>query len=586
MPDISNFNNAATRPGRTGSVPGRRVWPAAWLAVLVGGSIVASPVPSMADNPKVNLKVTNATPEEAVAQLSKAAGVKLNLSGGRPGGNGMEKVSFDWTNVSFGKALRQLCDQLNFRPYRQASGYMLQPSFQAPPGNPLKKVGLVEKNGVKLFARRAYVYDNRSINFIGEEWGGGSGYLNLELGAELGEGDADLIAGMQNVTARDDQGNIISTDPQRFGSGSSNPNGTYPDEWSGNVMINPPSTKAKKLEWLEADLMVYKSVKPLRLEVPFPLTSKSIRKNIGDMIVVISGFEENKPAAAPEEDPAEADLPNIGQQPVRGQNGGFKLRVRVYTPQVQGRQQRFFARNGWNFAPTLELASGGTAMPNQTNSSGWGNGEWSLSDMTLNYQLPQVPQPPAEAKVAGPTLQGAKLVWDMVERGEMVKLFTFRMTDIPLPQAGLPGQRVRPGAAPPTAPVDRGPHYEKGGGTLVTRIEVAGKPVNGGTLQVGLAQKTGAEFGPVRWSDAAIGPDGTARVEDLKPGAYRVLRRYRPKDPLPDADEGKWANGELTVSVAAGKEAPLPPLRWTLDAASTPVKAVKPGTIKTSVPGR
>jgi hypothetical protein len=53
-----------------------------------------------------------------------------------------------------------------------------------------------------------------------------------------------------------------------------------------------------------------------------------------------------------------------------------------------------------------------------------------------------------------------------------------------------------------------------------------------------------------------------ARLEELRPGTYRILRRYHPPDPAPSPTPGRWLNRDLTLEVAAGKAVMLPPLRW------------------------
>ncbi|HEU4752364.1 MAG TPA: hypothetical protein VFU47_04575, partial [Armatimonadota bacterium] len=62
----------------------------------------------------------------------------------------------------------------------------------------------------------------------------------------------------------------------------------------------------------------------------------------------------------------------------------------------------------------------------------------------------------------------------------------------------------------------------------------------------------------------AVDGSGAARLEDLKPGVYRVLRLYQPKDAVPLGAGGAWRNDDITVEVTAGKELTLPPLAWSI----------------------
>src|SRR5690349_5071605 len=103
-----------------------------WLPVLV---LAAAAGPGRAENPRISLKVDNVTPAEAVAQLGRAAGVRVECpgSGGLGGGfpDPMERASYDWTNTTFARALRQICEKYNLRPSRNPAGYVLYPSFNA-----------------------------------------------------------------------------------------------------------------------------------------------------------------------------------------------------------------------------------------------------------------------------------------------------------------------------------------------------------------------------------------------------------------------------------------------------------------------
>src|SRR5947207_3430541 len=111
-----------------------------WLssAMLLLAAIHA---PGMAANPKVSLKVENATAAEAVAALSRAAGIPLEFSLPRtlPGAPVPpfvaavnERTSFDWSGVSFARALRQLCGKYGLALNRRTGGYSLYPSGAAP----------------------------------------------------------------------------------------------------------------------------------------------------------------------------------------------------------------------------------------------------------------------------------------------------------------------------------------------------------------------------------------------------------------------------------------------------------------------
>jgi hypothetical protein len=172
--------------------------------------------------------------------------------------------------------------------------------------------------------------------------------------------------------------------------------------------------------------------------------------------------------------------------------------------------------------------------------------------------------------------EDGRLVWEVTEKADPVKLLTFRLENVPLPQPRhAPGGEA---AAPPAGnPVAAGaapahPFFQRGGGALHTRVLVREQPA-AGMLRLGLSAKDGAGWGPVRWLELEIGPDGEARVADLKPGAYRVTRTFMATGHPPAG--GTWLGRDASLTIAVGKEAELPPLRW------SNVKAPAPRPVKT-----
>src|SRR5205823_2160700 len=124
--------------------------------------------------------------------------------------------------------------------------------------------------------------------------------------------DADAIVGLRNVSAKDDRGNILSpsspnpTPGDRFQS-------LFPDEWSGHLVFSNPDPNAKKLDWLEGELVVYKKFEATRLEFPMP-PGPAARKQEGKITVEIESFE-----------PGDTAEP----RPVRGP----RLRARLEAPE-------------------------------------------------------------------------------------------------------------------------------------------------------------------------------------------------------------------------------------------------------------
>jgi hypothetical protein len=233
---------------------------------------------------------------------------------------------------------------------------------------------------------------------------------------------------------------------------------------------------------------------------------------------------------------------------------GPTIRVRIYTPNEMGYSP---ADGDYEMAPT---AMGKTGQHYRgvmiRGGASYSNGELTVRDGT--YLFPGVDE------------EITRVFWDVQEKSKPEKLFSFRLNDIPLPEldpATAGGQKP----APVDTPAVR-PFYQKGGGVLLMPIQAQGKPVPDGALRVGMAEKEGAEWGPVRWVELPVGADGTARLEDVKPGVYRLLRAYTPRTLLSvDLAKGHWSNAETRVEATAGKELVAEPLRW--DAGPAPKSA-------------
>lgn len=515
-------------------------------------ALLAPVSPGRAANPRVSLKVESASCAEAVAALGRAAGVPIELSLPRlPEGAPLpasylalgEKATFDWTGVPLSRAMRQLCERYRLRPFRSAvAGYAFQ--LQAAPAPaPGAAAPAVERNGVRVSLRSLQISDGRGIRFDGAGGFGGLGAMTLSFAGEVTDGDGEAIAGVENVVARDDQGNVLPGEERRFFFGSSG--GQFPDEWTSSASLPAPHPRARKLQWVEGDLMAFRSVRPVRLEVPLPLTGPSARLQDGELTLIVSRYR-TLPAAPDEGE--EADLPaGFIRQPAPA-DAGPSVRARLFYPtstRVTGRG------GGWSFTPQAEGAAGrlypGVAL---RGGGGASDGQWTVNDTT--WVFPGMNEPPV------------RLVWELVQKTHPEKLVSFRLHDVPLPEESVfvPRREAPPSPARSPAADPERPFYEEGGATLLSPVRILEKPAAGGTLSIGLSARSGSDWGPMRWVDVEPDSSGTARLPDLKPGTYRVLRVYRPKTPVPSATAGKWLNAEVTVEARAGKSVALPPLAW------------------------
>src|SRR5262249_4582104 len=100
-----------------------------------------------------------------------------------------------------------------------------------------------------------------------------------------------------------------------------------PDEWNGGISLTPLHPRARKLQWVEGDLMAYRRCRPARVEIPLPLAGDSVRREVGGVIIRVSRYRP----VIDQEGSAEDDLPL--QRPfVQPDQPGFSVRVQVYVP--------------------------------------------------------------------------------------------------------------------------------------------------------------------------------------------------------------------------------------------------------------
>jgi hypothetical protein len=501
-----------------------RVW--GFLSLLL--FLAAAPLP--ADNPRISLKLENVTATEAAAALSRAAGVPVEVDPGLRGAaprrnQSLEvKESYDWGAVYFADALRQLCDRYGLRPERRSGAYLLLEQERAPRFFWRNEVE-VPPLGVRVFTRRI------SLDPVGMLKLEGEGILvrnplRLHLACALPARDPEMIAGFENVTAQDDLGNLLVSGDDR--SGNSGYSAVYPDEWSSLVWLTPPAPGARRLAWVTGDLIVYRDYRLYRVEVPLTRAAGGVRAEVEKAAVEVRRFgrvkDGDRAAAAP-----------------GGAPGAFFLEAQV---QVPAEGSRIVGDDQLPFFPVLLTSSGAPArlaicrVDRNRGADG------------TTYNIHATYRDPGEEPV--------KAVFTLVRRSDPQKLLSFRLEDVRLPPEARPSSAGE-------GPAPARPFYARGGGTLVNRVLIQDRPAPPGTLLLGLSARADGKWSAVRWIDVGLGGNGTARLDDVKPGTYRVTRVYRPREGAQPSGSGRWRDSEVRVDVAARKETAPPPLRWVRD---------------------
>ena len=531
-----------------------------WLPLLLTlVPLGAAPV-AAATNPRINVTLKRATPAEACQALSRAAGTKIEYvppaASDKPAADldsgTSERADFNWTDLSASRALRQLTNQFNLSisPDRDGMGYTLRSNEpNRRPRMPEKFPGFTEVRGHRFWVPQLTVESRRIANFRGEQtMAAPPGHLQIQITAEVPEGDVESIVGIVNLTARDDTGNIMVMVPRpplpgfRPMLGRGRP---FKDQWDEFINLTPPNPRATRLVWVEGDLTAYAAnqAQALLFEAPFgPLKAP---RAIGELTL-----ENLKLESGPER---------------------TELRLECSLP---------FGPEARAARPDLEVAlvgaSGKRYDTSSTGANGSGRGDRAV--WSVNY---------------GFTTKGDPITQVLVkrtERSQPTLLAHFRMRDIPLPPEGvfvarpvpLPAflQRAGPGRQPGAEPTSEPlPFHQDGGATLVTRILIGQRTAPAGSLSLGLSRKGESEWSPVRWQELEVATGAVHRLTDLQPGTYRVLRLYGPKESLAIRGPGRWTGAEVEIEAAAGKEVTLPPLEWQPDSpvvAPKPAPAVKP----------
>lgn len=490
-----------------------------------------------ASNPQLSLALEEVTCKQALEALTKATGLPFELRepslppGAKlpePYARLQQRRNFTWRNVRLAFALRQLCGEYGLRASRYSNSFSFNPNAGPPVADPPPKISVV-KQGMTISPSYIAMSSQRSQNLETGQAADQSTNLNLRLKLQWPEGEPDTVVGFDNVVARDDQGNVLLWNAPFSGSRRPSTSGGYPDEWYDNLSLTDPHPRATKLQWLEADLLVYGVYRPVNLEIPLTDKERIGAKRSGDVEASIQSFE----------------MPKVAQG--APSTAGPTVKSRVVLPQGDRSVGPAF---GYSPAPVLVGASGKLYPSRGGRTSS--NTRQGVTEYELESLYPVISEPIVKA------------IFPLVERGEPRKLFSFRINDIPLPSEGTFVPRLQPPPSrSPNAPakVER-PYHQPGGAALVFRAEIGGAPVDAGTVAVGLSPKQGAEWGPLRWQDVQVDKNGLAKLPDLAPGVYRLLRVYRTAAARRLNADGQWLNSEVQVTLTAGQSVTAAPLQW------------------------
>lgn len=366
--------------------------------------------------------------------------------------------------------------------------------------------------------------------------------ISLRVGAPVTKEQSIHLAGIRALAAEDDRGTLLVPGSAAAEAGALGPPaGGALSRWRANPSFGAQHPLARRLTWVEGEILRYRTVRQVHLEMPCPTSEQPLTRKEGPVAIRLSRER------SPDRDEVAAPPPPAG--------GNGALVSYIYRVQLSFPTGAIQPSPDGRFGPTMprpklvdrtgRVVDAGFLLDNT------GSGRYTQRPV---IRLSPPPLPPAEV---------AKLtvVWDYTERAQPEPWFRFRLRDVGLPAL----DRVLP---PPAAvgPFTRVPDPPQPAttGSLAVRVRSGGRPVTEGFVVVGRRDMRGASLGPVRWYEALLTDVGFARFPNIPAGRYRIQVRYRP----PQVKRGAVAASrpsldrttETEAEVTPGKQAELPPL--------------------------
>lgn len=486
-----------------------------------------------AENPGVTLSVEQVTLAEAAAAVSRATGIPVRLAFEDPSDPG-PRLAFSWIDRPFSQILRDLAQRYDAAVSRGGGGsYVLQPGGGGPPLAQAGRTGSFRSGHHRMWVNAVTVVNNRSLRFDGQEVGEDESQLLLEIGGRLDSGEADSIAGLRNVVALDDLGNRLMGELEEGERNVYTP--ALPDEWMGSIRIPSPHPRARRLRWLRGEVHTFSRYSARRFETPVPDVNQTSVVRVGNVTLTLTRLPA--PPPAPEGSP----LPTIG----------VLIRSRLTSE----------AGPGWSAVHEAE-----SLAPLLVDEKGTWSEPVTLNATSLAAPIGQEGEPMEfECGYSAPIGAKPRLAYYLVNKSAPVRLFSFQLADIPLPQERpFRPHRLTPAAAAnlPESPLPAGLH-SPGGGTLRLRVLIEGKRPAAGALHLAVSRRETGRWSAVRRFSAPMGDDGEATLHDLLPGRYRIERRFEAASGSAPAGKGSWNGASVEVDVLAGRECVPPPLAWT-----------------------
>lgn len=512
--------------------------------LALGVSLAFAPArPVQAYNPRVTLKAEEATGLQLLEKLGQAVGLTFSL----PDPQFLQTRelhellsvagSYSWDGVRLSRILDELSRRFNIRFHLRQSGhytvYLQEAAVRARPPEP--------PGGIEVRVMRLGVSTTSTIDLDPVRPPTSSGTISVQFQVDASLAEVAGLAGLDNVVARDDLGNILRT-----GGLPDFPLGLNGGLTASSYFVSfaDPDPRATRLTWIMGDVLAYPEIRRREVEVPLPIPEGGTTQRIDDLELNIRQVR------------VEAQPPDE-----YGPQSAVHVKIEGTIPRdspLRGRSAypEFFIRG--RSGKVYDLRSG----------SGSGGGEGFRVDASFS-------------KVREPI---TSLVFFFTIPEEPRRVQSFRLTDIPLPRHAVLAalRRTAPPAFRPPAAV---PHEPKGMAGLLLRVVSGAGPAGPGLLDVGLALREGDAWGPVRWRQVEVDTRGEARIEALKAGRYRVLRRYRPGAARPGPGY-TWRGEDVELILVEGRTIAAPPLSGSESSPSPTPPSSTPRPSRRAEPGK
>jgi hypothetical protein len=428
------------------------------LLLLILTAIPAAPLRA---EPRFTAQIPRASLAEVLDRLSGYYGRLMTAA---PGAGEGRRATVDWRDATLGTVTREVAEAFQVTP------------VTAPDGSIRFRPGTAPRPGVTQTASGVVVtlveVSRREVRAKSEGAGTteASRFVRFRLRVRSEDGEPAILLSVQGVRAADGAGReLIPADEKAAAARTpAAESERFPDEVEVDAASSLPDAEVTRIERLEGEVALSRSVSNHRLEFPWQERAEAggsagaIQLKLLDARYVLSTFHGRAALTVPRGAVFRADW-SAGSPDAR--------------PYLRDREGRLHP---------VRIASAGTVLE---------------PDGSTTYEIDLAPASLPSEPVA--------VVWDLTVRSPEMQVVPFRFNQVPLPTLS-----DQPVAA-----------SNRTGGTLLLSLRGIAA---GAEVAVGLSRQEGRAWGPVRWTTHRVDAGGRIRLDRLAPGSYRVIAQHSP----------------------------------------------------------